>query len=116
MSIALRHTCRFVTYPLVSCLIFQLAVLPAWGQQTLTAADAHAPYKQPGLPIEQRVEDLLARMTLQEKVRQLDLYSGAAALMDKQKDATHAADSAAFMPERAQSLWGDLGVGGIHDL
>jgi beta-glucosidase len=101
---------------MVSCLIFQPAVLPAWGQQTLTAADAHAPYKQPGLPIEQRVEDLLGRMTLQEKVRQLDLYSGAAALMDKQKDATHAADSAAFMPERAQSLWGDLGVGGIHDL
>ena len=55
------------TYPLVSCLIFQLAVLSAWGQQTLTASDAHAPYKQPGLPIEQRVEDLLGRMTLQEK-------------------------------------------------
>jgi beta-glucosidase len=55
-------------------------------------------------------------MTLEEKVRQLDLYSGATALVDKHTDSTHAAPDAVFLPERAQNLWGNLGVGGIHDL
>jgi beta-glucosidase len=55
-------------------------------------------------------------MTLEEKVRQLDLYSGATALVDKHTDSTHAAPAAVFLPEKAQSLWGSLGVGGIHDL
>jgi beta-glucosidase len=100
-------------HPLLICLVFSLSLHDASGQNSPSAI---ARYKQPGLPIEQRVDDLLRRMTLQEKVRQLDLYSGASALMDVKKDATHATDTAAFMPERAQTLWGDLGVGGIHDL
>jgi beta-glucosidase len=45
--------------------------------QTLSAPDANALYRKQGAPIEQRVEDLLSRMTLEEKARQLDLYSGA---------------------------------------
>jgi beta-glucosidase len=79
-------------------------------------ADAATPYKQSEVPIEQRVDDLLHRMTLEEKVRQLDLYSGATALVDKHTDDTHAASGAVFLPDRAESLWGTLGVGGIHDL
>ena len=55
-------------------------------------------------------------MTLEEKVRQLDLYSGATALVDAHTDETHAAATAHFLPEKAQALWGDLGVGAIHDL
>jgi beta-glucosidase len=55
-------------------------------------------------------------MTLEEKVRQLDLYSGATALMDQHTDSTHAAAQAVFLPDKAQALWGSLGVGGIHDL
>jgi beta-glucosidase len=55
-------------------------------------------------------------MTLEEKVRQLDLYSEATALVDKQSDSTHAAPDAAFLPGNAQRLWRNLGVGGIHDL
>jgi len=116
LSLIVRTARLWRTYLLLSCLFFHLALLSASGQQALTPIDAHAPYKQPGVPVEQRVEDLLSRMTLQEKVRQLDLYSGASALMDAKKDATHATETAAFMPERAQALWGDLGVGGIHDL
>lgn len=56
------------------------------------------------------------RMTLAEKVRQLDLYSGAKDLVDAHTDNTHAAPNAAFVPERAEALFGRLGVGGIHDL
>jgi len=77
---------------------------------------ADAAYKQRDLPIERRLDDLLSRMTLEEKVRQLDLYSGATTLVDKQSDDTHAAPDAVLDPGKADSLFGDLGVGGIHDL
>lgn len=33
------------------------------------------PYKNPGIPLEQRVDDLLGRMTLEEKVLQLNQYT-----------------------------------------
>ena len=36
-----------------------------------TSGSAAAPYKNPNLPVEQRVQDLLSRMTLQEKVAML---------------------------------------------
>ncbi len=75
-----------------------------------------APYQQAGLPLEQRVNDLLGRMTLEEKARQLDLYSGATALVDKHLDDTHASRDAVFLPDKAEALFGTLGAGGIHDL
>ncbi|HEY6491464.1 MAG TPA: glycoside hydrolase family 3 N-terminal domain-containing protein [Terracidiphilus sp.] len=62
------------------------------------------------------MHDLLARMTIEEKARQLDLYSGATALVDKHRDDTHAAADAVFVPEKAQAILGNLGVGGIHDI
>ena len=58
----------------------------------------------------------MQRMKPEEKVRQLDLYAGAPALMSGHTDDTHAAKDAVFLPEKAEALWGDLGVGGIHDL
>lgn len=73
-------------------------------------------YHQGGAPTEQRLDDLLRRMTLEEKVRQLDMYSGATGIMSAHTDSTHAAPEAVFIPERGQRLWSDLGVGSIHDL
>ena len=73
-------------------------------------------YKQPQVPIEARIDDLVGRMTLAEKVRQLDLYSGARYLVDAHSDDTHATPTAAFVPAKAEALFGSLGVGGIHDL
>jgi beta-glucosidase len=81
-----------------------------------SGSDVVPVYKQPGAPIEARIQDLLGRMKPEEKVRQLDLYAGAPALMSAHTDDTHAAKDAAFLPEKAEKLWGDLGVGGIHDL
>jgi beta-glucosidase len=66
--------------------------------------------------VDRRVDDLLRRMTPEEKVRQLDMYSGATAIMSSHTDGTHAGADAAFLPEKAQALWGGLGVGSIHDL
>ena len=86
---------------------------------------ASAPYKQASLPIEQRVQDLLGRMTVEEKARQLDLYSGSGTdaegdhpikLLDHVRNHTHAAVDSKFLPDNAAQLWGTLGVGAIHDL
>lgn len=65
------------------------------------------PYRNLDLPVDMRVKDLLGRMTLQEKARQLDMYSGAKDFLDKNR---------AFDPEKAHNLLGKLGVGAIHDL
>lgn len=73
-------------------------------------------YRRPDVPIEERVDDLLRRMTLEEKVRQLDMYTGASALVSDQRDDTHATAEAVFLPEKAEQLFGELGVGSIHDL
>lgn len=70
-------------------------------------------YRQAQVPTEKRLEDLLGRMTLEEKVCQLDLYAGAKAFVDQQKlkDDTHATLDAVFLPEQAQKVLGSLGVG-----
>jgi beta-glucosidase len=87
---------------------------------SLTMAQKAGPvnpiYRQSSAPVEQRIDDLVRRMTLPEKVRQLDLYSAAKSLVDKHTDDTHAAPDAVFLPKKAQALFGDLGAGGIHDL
>ncbi len=88
--------------------------------QEMRSANQHgALYQNAHAPIEQRVTDLVRRMTLQEKVRQLDMYAGAQGLMSKQmtgKSSNHATADAVFLPAKAQGLLGDLGVGSIHDL
>ena len=74
------------------------------------------PYKQSSLPIEQRISDLLARMTPEEKARQLDMYAGDSNMIDKRVNNTHSAEDAVMPPDLAEKMWGDLGVGSIHDL
>ena len=97
-------------------LMLAVCLPPVLGQQPSQNVPANAIYKRAAAPVEQRVNDLLGRMTLEEKVRQLDLYSGATAIVDKHSDGTHATQDAVFLPDKAQALLGDLGVGGIHDL
>jgi beta-glucosidase len=80
------------------------------------ANDQSELYRRQSAPVEQRVSDLLQRMTLEEKVRQLDLYAGAKEIVSSHKDDTHATVDATFLSDRATALWGELGVGGIHDL
>ena len=96
--------------------IAAVCVLPATLGSQGSGDAAHALYRRADAPVEKRIDDLLSRMTLEEKVRQLDLYSSARAIMDKHSDDTHATADAVFVPEKAEALWGGLGVGGIHDL
>ena len=72
-------------------------------------------YKCPTVPIERRVQDLVHRMTVPEKARQLDMYAGSD-FVDKHADGTHAAPDAQFRTEAAAKTWNDLGVGSLHDL
>ena len=72
-------------------------------------------YKRPTVPIERRVQDLIHRMTVPEKARQLDMYAGSD-FVDKHADGTHAAPDAQFRTEAAAKTWNDLGVGSLHDL
>ncbi len=85
-------------------------------QRVSTASGGKALYRQAGAPVEQRIDDLMGRMTLAEKVRQLDMYSGAKDLMSRRLDPTHAAPDAVFLPDKARRVLGDLGVGSVHDL
>lgn len=107
---------QMFSIPLVAGLVLLARPDQVWAQVAPPAARSSALYKEASAPIERRVKDLLSRMTLEEKVRQLDLYSGATALVDKHTDETHAAAEAEFLPDKAQALWGNLGVGAIHDL
>ena len=83
------------------------------------AANAHRthtpPYMNAKLPVERRVRDLLARMTLEEKARQLDMYAGQG-LVDTHSNNTHAGANAQLNAESAEKLLGNLGAGSIHDL
>src|SRR6202007_1070 len=81
-----------------------------------SSSDAQTPYKQPNLPVEERVRDLVRRMTVEEKARQLDMYAGVPDLINKATDKTHAAPDATFQAAAAEKLFGNLGVGSIHDL
>ncbi len=63
------------------------------------------PYQNPELPVDIRVNDLLSRMSLEEKVRQMDMYRGAAFTSDKKFDRSKTIATAK-----------NLGIGAIHDL
>ncbi len=91
-----------------------LASLPRWRKEV--HAGITPLYKEADAPVEDRVLDLLRRMTVDEKVRQLDLYAGAKDVMDTHTDDTHAGEMARFVPAKAEALWGGLGVGAVHDL
>jgi len=56
--------------------LFLFALLVIWGSFSLQAQQT-SPYQNPDLPIDQRVDDLVSRMTIQEKIDQL-LYESPA--------------------------------------
>ncbi|MEH6679173.1 MAG: glycoside hydrolase family 3 N-terminal domain-containing protein [Sediminicola sp.] len=69
------------------------------------AQRAKYPYQEANRPVEERVSDLLGRMSLEEKVRQMDMYKGE---YFKEKEL--------FDRKKTQKTIGTLGVGAIHDI
>ncbi len=102
--------------PLFFYALFLFFSSPLRAQQAAaSSAPQIAPYQRADLPLNERVRDLLGRITVEEKARQLDLFHGIG-LVDKRLDNTHAAPDGQFVPEQAQAMFGNLGAGGIHDL
>ncbi|WP_063850587.1 glycoside hydrolase family 3 N-terminal domain-containing protein [Flammeovirga sp. SJP92] len=66
--------------------------------------DKKPDYKKANLPIETRVKDLVSRMTLEEKIQQLDMYSGG----DLTKEGI-------LEVKKVKQMLGDKSVGSIHD-
>lgn len=90
-------------------LLIALSVLSGCKKQS---ADEKPPYKNPNLTVDERVNDLLGRMTVQEKIRQLDMYWGKeVANMD-----AGGHESESFSREKARKYLGDAGAGSVHDL
>ncbi|MEN2399027.1 glycoside hydrolase family 3 N-terminal domain-containing protein [Flavobacterium sp. MC2016-06] len=69
------------------------------------SAQKKLPYQDAKLPVEDRVKDLLSRMSLEEKVRQMDMYKGE---FFKEKED--------FSKSKAAAKIGKLGIGAIHDV
>ena len=83
-----------------------LSLAPSVATAQRPARTAPLPYRNPSLSVERRVDDLLARMTLDEKVAQmLSLWQGKSAITDPA--------TGAFDPTRAPR-WFRLGIGRIE--
>ncbi|GHU68299.1 beta-glucosidase [Bacteroidia bacterium] len=72
----------------------------------LTACNNIPAYKDASLPIEKRVNDLLSRMTPEEKAAQLDMLSANDILLD----------SKTLNGDRVYSFIDSMNIGSIHDL
>jgi len=88
---------KFVSLLVLIAFAFQL--------RSPSHAQARLPYQDPNLSVEDRVSDLLSRMSLEEKVRQMDLYSG-----------EHFKNGDDFSPTKTEQTIHTLGVGAIHDI
>ncbi|AXB58129.1 glycoside hydrolase family 3 protein [Flavobacterium fluviale] len=84
-----------------TAIIFVMAV----GFFNQTHAQKKYPYQNAQTPVEDRVQDLLSRMTLEEKVRQMDMYRG-----------DYFKDKEDFAKSKSAEKIGKLGIGAIHDL
>ncbi|NLG25280.1 MAG: beta-glucosidase [Clostridiales bacterium] len=74
-------------------------------------------YKDANAPIDARVADLLSRMTLREKVRQMDMYSGEALAEGLDPiDRKCTADSRPPSEDAMRAVIGAEGIGCVHDL
>ena len=83
-------------------LLVGFAVLLA-GLSSATAQEA-LPYLNPRLPVEQRVADLLSRMTLEEKIAQMDSVWENRQQFPDDSTALFAGTDGKFLPERAAVL------------
>ena len=86
--------------------------------ESVRAKEKRMKYKDASLPIEERLQDLLGRMTLEEKVRQMDQYHGVNNFVDKKfpGSGTAMARDGALLMDKVEQLLDDKGVGCIHDL
>jgi beta-glucosidase len=66
-------------------------------------------FQDSSLPVEDRVDDLISRMTTEEKICQMDMYWG------KEVVNMENHDGASYSKEKISAALGNTGVGSIHD-
>jgi len=66
-------------------------------------------YQNPAMPIDERVADLVSRMTLTEKIKQLDMFEG------KTVSDMLGHDASSVSAEKIKQTIGTTGIGSIHD-
>jgi beta-glucosidase len=84
------------------CLSLFMAFISCSGNENL--------YQNAQAPIEERVEDLLSKMTVEEKIKQLDMYRGRE-LADMEGH-----EAVAYSEEKTSSAVGTTSIGSVHDL
>jgi beta-glucosidase len=89
--------------------IFIFLILFLLSFKTVKKTDKY-PYKNAALPVDKRVADLIGRMTLEEKILQLDMFKGTEITDMKGHEAT------AYSEERTAKILDKTGIGSIHDL
>ena len=67
------------------------------------------PYKNPALSVDKRVKDLISRMTVDEKIEQLDMYRG------KEVANMGGHEAASYSEKKVENIIGTTGIGSIHD-
>ncbi len=93
-------------FPMHILIFLCFLVLSASVVRAIPAKDLPA-YKNASLPVDDRVKDLLGRMTLDEKIRQTHMFRGNILSGDKRD----AASGAPISPERVRALLGTAGIG-----
>ncbi len=82
------------------------------------AAEPNFAYRNPALSVDDRLRDLVSRMTVAEKARQLDMYDGCKSFLNAKaliKRGRSKPDAVLDLQQAAKSF-GTLGAGAIHDL
>ncbi len=67
------------------------------------------PYQDASVAVEKRVTDLIGRMTVDEKIHQLDMYWG------KEVANMNGHEASSYSEEKAGQMIGNTGIGSIHD-
>jgi len=67
------------------------------------------PYQNAKLPIEERITDLIGRMTADEKIKQLDMYWGKEVVNMGEHEA------ASYSEDKMVKMVGTTGIGSVHD-
>jgi beta-glucosidase len=73
-------------------------------------------YKDPSLTVDERVDDLLARMTVKEKARQMDMYHGSSFIDGKDPATGKCTFESTVLAGSMEEIIGRDGIGCIHDL
>ena len=87
----------------------QTAAAQTGAAQTGAAAKTAPPYKNAHLPIPDRVADLLRRMTVEEKIRQLDMFWG------REVADMSGHEASGYNEAKVEATIGSHGIGSVHD-